>query len=438
MPARIASVDDHSPAKRANVQPGDLLVSINGHPVEDVLDYQYYGHEPGCVLQTRRNGKIHLVRLKNRDGGDPGINLENYLGDRPRGCSNRCLFCFIDQLPRGLRRSLYFKDDDSRLSFLQGNYITMTNLTEREIQRMCQLRISPINVSVHATEPELRAKLLGNPKGAEGYAIMQRLAAAGVVMNCQIVCCPGLNDGAALQRSMEDLEALWPQVPSVSIVPVGLTRHRERLYPLTPFDRDSARECIALVDAFGEKCLEKHGSRIFMCSDELYLKAELPLPGEAYYEDYPQLENGVGLMRLMETEFLEAAPEIPADCAPFSIVTGVAAAPFLHRLLERAGLGEKCAVYSVLNDFFGHTIDVAGLVTGQDIIRQIRGRELRGRVLLPSVMLRQHEGVFLDDVTLDEVQDALGVPVIPVRMDGRGLADAISGVYAEDPWRRED
>ena len=403
-----------------------------------MLDYQYSGYEPHCVFEIRREGKIHLCRLKNREGRDPGLNLQDYLGDKPRGCSNHCVFCFVDQLPRGLRRTLYVKDDDARLSFLQGNYITMTNLSEREIQRMCQLRISPINVSVHATDPELRAKLLGNPRGAEGYAIMQRLAAAGIVMNCQIVCCPGLNDGEALKRSMEDLEALWPQVPSVSVVPVGLTKHRERLYPLKPFDRESARECIRLVDEYGEKYKKKHGSRIFMCSDELYLKAELPIPPEEYYEDYPQLENGVGLMRLLEVEFKAAQDSIPADFEPFSVVTGVSAAPLLRRLFHEAGLDGKCAVYSVVNDFFGHTIDVAGLVTGQDIMKQMAGRELFGRVLIPSVMVRQHEGDFLDDVTIREVEEALGVPVHPVRMDGRGLADAIAGRYSENPWRRED
>lgn len=433
MPAVIKSIDRRSPAARARLKPGDKLISINGKSIEDVLDYKYHGYEAKLVLEIERDGKPRRVILRKQEGQDPGIDFEDYLMDKPRACSNRCVFCFVDQLPRGMRRTLYFKDDDARLSFLQGNYITLTNLSEHDLERLISLRISPINISVHATEPELRAKLLGNPRGAMGYEIMQRLAAAGITMNCQIVCCPGLNDGQALARSMRDLEALWPYVPSVSIVPVGLTKHRERLFPLTPFEKDTARETIALVDSFGEECLKKHHSRIFMCSDELYLKAELPIPDEDYYEDYPQLENGVGLMRLLETEFKEAAKSIPADCAPFCVITGVSAGGFIRRLLDQAGLGDKCTVYSVVNDFFGHTIDVAGLVTGQDIIKQLQGKDMRGRALIPAVMLRQHEGVFLDDVTLDQLSQALGVPVIPTVMDGQGLANAIMGIQPEKP-----
>ncbi len=433
MSAVIKSIDRFGPAWWAGLKVGDKLLSVNGQPVEDVLDYRYYGYDARLELELERGGRVIKKTLRKQEGQEPGIDFEDYLMDRPRACSNRCVFCFVDQLPRGMRRTLYFKDDDARLSFLQGNYITLTNLSDHDIERMIKLRISPINVSVHATEPELRAMLLGNPKGARGYEIMQRLAGAGITMNCQIVCCPGLNDGEALSRSMRDLEALWPNVPSVSIVPVGLTRHREKLYPLTPFDKDSARAAIELVDSFGEECLKKHGSRIFMCSDELYLKAQLPIPDEDYYEDYPQLENGVGLMRLLETEFKAAAGDIPADCEPFSVITGVSAGGFIRRLMEEAGLGDKCTVYSIVNDFFGHTIDVAGLVTGQDIMKQLKGKDLRGRALIPAVMLRQHEGVFLDDVTLSQLEEALGVPVVPTVMDGEGLANAIRGIKPDKP-----
>jgi putative radical SAM enzyme (TIGR03279 family) len=330
-----------------------------------------------------------------------------------------------------MRRTLYFKDDDARLSFLTGNYITLTNLSERELQRIVDLRISPIRVSVHATEPALRAKLIGNPDAARGYELMQRLAAGGIEMECQIVCCPGLNDGEALSRSMRELSALYPQVNSVSVVPVGLTKHRERLPALTPFDRAHALETVRQVEAFGDECRKKHGSRIFFCSDELYLKAGLELPPDEWYEGYPQLENGVGLLRLLATEFLEGLSEgVKCGGKPFSIATGVAAAPFLRRLLAQAR--EKCVtingeVYAVENDFLGHSIDVAGLVTGGDLIAQLRNKALGERLLIPVNMLRHGEGVFLDDVTLEDVTAALGVPVRVVQQDGKDLLEAMCG-----------
>jgi len=330
-----------------------------------------------------------------------------------------------------MRKSIYFKDDDARLSFLMGCYITLTNLSQREIQRIIDLHISPVNISVHTTDPALRGEMLRSKRAGEVMEIMRRFAEAGITMNCQIVCCPGLNDGEELMRSMRDLEALWPSVHSVSIVPVGLTKFREKLYPLTPFTKEHAAETIDMVEAFSARCLEKHGSRIFFCSDELYLKAGLPLPPDEWYEGYPQLENGVGLLRLLETEFAEALEHAPAgDGVPFSIATGVAAAPFLKNLLLTAQ--EKCGtingnVFAVVNDFFGHSIDVAGLVTGGDLIAQLKGRALGERLLLPINMLRHGEGVFLDDVTLADVEEALGVRVRVVRQDGHDLLDAMLG-----------
>ena len=353
--------------------------------------------------------------------------------DKPWGCSNRCVFCFVDQLPRGMRKSLYFKDDDARLSFLTGSYITLTNLSEREFERICALRISPINVSVHATDPDMRAKLMGNPRAADILTPLRRLAEAGITMNCQIVCCPGWNDREQLSRSMRELAELYPGVYSVSIVPVGLTMHREKLEKLTPFDRAGAGETIDRVESFAAECLEKYGSRIFWCSDELYLKAGREVPADEYYEEYSQLENGVGLMRLLETEFLEALEDVPADAgsgSAFCIATGVSAAPLLEKLLQTGH--KKCAnikgqVYAVVNDFFGHTIDVAGLVTGGDLIAQLKGRDLGERVLIPHNMLRHGEGVFLDDVTLEEASAALGVPVVPIGSSGAELLNAMLG-----------
>ena len=274
----ISHIDPDSPLRHA-AHPGDRLVSINGNPITDVLDYKYYAYDPQLAVCLRRpDGSEHTVHIVKPLGGELGLDFETYLMDNAHSCANHCVFCFIDQMPPGMRPTLYFKDDDARLSFLMGNYMTLTNLSEREVQRIIDLHISPINVSVHATDPELRSFLLGNPRAGKTLGIMRRFSDGGVVMNCQIVCCPGLNDGAQLQRTMRDLAALYPQVHSVSIVPVGLTKFREGLYPLTPFTPEHAAETLDLVNAFGDECVEKFGTRIFFCADELYLKAGRALP----------------------------------------------------------------------------------------------------------------------------------------------------------------
>ena len=430
----VTNIDARSPL-RGRVRVGDKLLSINGHEVEDVLDYRYWSYEPQLTLVFRSaDGGEYSVKARKGEGEDLGLDFEEYLMDRPWGCSNRCKFCFIDQLPKGLRKTLYFKDDDARLSFLTGSYITLTNLSERELERICALKISPINVSVHATDGALRAELMGNPKAADIMGPLHRLAAAGIVMDCQIVCCPGWNDRGQLSRTMRDLAGLYPGVNSVSIVPVGLTKHREGLAELRPFDRESAAETIDRVEAYAAECLSKLGSRVFWCSDELYLKAGREVPEDEYYEEYSQLENGVGLMRLLETEFMAAlrlAEPDEGEGGRFTIATGVAAAPLLEKLLQTAH--KKCAkidgrVYAVVNDFFGHTIDVAGLVTGGDLIAQLRGKDLGERLLIPHTMLRHGEGVFLDDVTLEQASEALGVPVTPIGGSGGELLDAMLGV----------
>ena len=425
----VTNIDARSPL-RGRVRVGDKLLSINGHEVEDVLDYRYWSYEPQLTLVFRSaDGGEYSVKARKGEGEDLGLDFEEYLMDRPWGCSNRCKFCFIDQLPKGLRKTLYFKDDDARLSFLTGSYITLTNLSERELERICALKISPINVSVHATDGALRAELMGNPKAADIMGPLHRLAAAGIVMECQIVCCPGWNDRGQLSRTMRDLAGLYPGVNSVSIVPVGLTKHREGLAELRPFDRESAAETIDRVEAFAEECLQRLGSRVFWCSDELYLKA-----GDEYYEEYSQLENGVGMMRLIETEFMAALRLAEPDegmGGRFTIATGVAAAPLLEKLLQTAH--KKCGkidgrVCAIVNDFFGHTIDVAGLVTGGDLIAQLRGQDLGERLLIPHTMLRHGEGVFLDDVTLEQASEALGVSVTPIGGSGGELLDAMLGV----------
>ena len=431
----IKSIDRDSPL-RHKVQPGDALLSINGHRIIDVLDYKFYAYDRALSLRLRRpDGSEYELQLHKAEGGDLGLDFESYLMDAPRSCANACIFCFIDQLPPGMRPTMYFKDDDARLSFLLGNYITMTNLAPREIERIIALHISPINISVHTTNPELRCRMLRNRRAGETIDVMRRFAENGVVMNCQNVCCPGWNDGAELLRTMRDLEAMAPGVHSVSIVPVGLTKYREGLEKLAPFTPEHAAETLDMVTAFGDECLKKHGTRIFFCADELYLLAGRELPPDEFYEEHTQLENGVGMLRLLETEFLSALKlSDEPDAVPFSIATGVSAAPWFQKLLDRAK--EKYPkldgrVYAIVNDFFGHSINVAGLITGGDLIAQLKGRELGRRLLISQNMLRREEMDFLDDVTLAEASAALGLPIYPVEADGFALWDAMAGELPE-------
>jgi len=427
----IASVDPRSPAERAGIQVGEKLISINGHQVVDVLDYRFYGYDrdPRLVLENA-GGRQREMIVKKAEGLDLGLNFDTYLMDEPRPCSNHCLFCFVDQMAPGCRETLYFKDDDARLSFLMGNYITLTNLSEREAQRIIDLRISPINVSVHATDPQLRCTLLGNKNAARSLELMEEFGRAGIQMNGQIVLCPGWNDGEQLQRTMEDM-ARWG-FNSCSVVPVGLTKFRQGLSKLRPVDREEARAVIDQVEAFGQQCLERYGSRMFFCSDELYIRAERELPDEDRYEGYVQIENGVGMLRSLITEFesgLKLEDEADERATPFTIATGVSARPFLQELAGRLRekLGVSGQVIAIENDFFGHTIDVAGLVTGTDLIAQLRGRELGSRLLIPVNMLRHGGDVFLDDLHVSDVERELQIPVTVVDQDGFDLLDAMMG-----------
>lgn len=429
---RIKSVDRNSPAWKAGVRAGEILEEVNSHPIVDVLDYKYYTYDPRLILTLRdEQGKERTVRIRKEDGEELGLEFETYLMDTARSCANRCIFCFVDQLPPGMRETLYFKDDDARLSFLMGNYITLTNLSAREAQRIIDLHLSPINISVHATDPELRCLLLGHKNAGRGLELMRRFADANITMNCQIVACPGLNDGPQLQKSMADLAALYPGVNSVSVVPVGVTRYRQGLYPLEPYTWEGAAAVVDMVEDFGSQCKQKYGTSLFWCSDEFYLKAFRSLPPDEYYEEYTQLENGVGMLRLLEAEFMRALADADETehIVPFSVATGVAAAPFLREIVDRAA--GKChteikySVYPVANHFFGETIDVAGLLTGGDIMEQLRGKDLGERLLVPVNMLRHGEELFLDNVTLSKLSNVLNVPVIPVNQDGYDLFDAI-------------
>lgn len=425
----ITSIDPHSPGQRAGIQVGEKLLSINGHEVLDVLDYRFYGYDPVVDLEllTPAGKKRHL-HIRKTEGQDLGLNFDTYLMDEMHQCSNHCIFCFVDQMPPNMRPSLYVKDDDARLSFLLGNYTTLTNISPREAQRIIDLHISPINISVHATDPQLRCTMLGNKNAMQSLEYMRAFGEHGIVMNGQIVVCPGWNDGEQLRRTMSDL--LNMNFAACSIVPLGVTKYRQGLAKLRPVDAQSAGEIIDIVDEFGTRCLQEKGSRVFFCADELYLKAGRPLPEDSYYEDYNQLENGVGLLRLLEQEFMSALrfADPPADPQPFTLATGTSAAPYLSELIERAKKqfpNIQGQVVGIVNDFFGHSIDVAGLVTGQDLAAQLKGHDLGKRVLIPQSMLRHGENVFLDDYTIPQLEQELGCRIEVIGGDGGDLADAI-------------
>lgn len=431
MPVTIASVEDGSPASKCGVQPGDLLLSINGYEIEDVLDFRFYMTERKLKLSLLRGGSMLSLTLhKKEEYDETGMGFDTYLMDRQRACKNKCIFCFIDQLPKGLRKSLYFKDDDSRLSFLFGNYITLTNLTEHEISRIIKMHISPVNISVHTTNPDLRCRMMKNKNAGKALDAMYRFAQAGIKMNTQLVLCPGWNDGQELKNSLEELGSLYPSIQSIAAVPVGLTRYREGLEPLVPFDRNSAGAVIDIMEQFGSRFYEKHGTRLCFPADEFYLKAEREIPDSAFYEDFAQIENGVGMWASTRDDFLSALSDAEPDDKKrsFCIATGEAAAPLIEMLMQKAAekfSGLTYRIYPVKNEFFGGHITVSGLLTGQDILAQLSGKDLYGRVLLPSSCVRRERDLFLDDTTVDGLQTALGVPVEFTENDGYAFFEQI-------------
>ena len=435
MAVTINGVEPGSPAARAKIRAGEELLAINGQEIVDVLDYRFYMMNEKLELTLRSGGAGRKVRIRKDEYEELGLTFATYLMDRERSCRNQCIFCFIDQMPPGMRETLYFKDDDARLSFLYGNYITLTNLTGHDIERTIRMKISPVNISVHTTNPELRCKMMNNRFAGESLSILRRLADGGIAMNAQLVLCPGINDGAELARTMRDLAEYLPALKTVSCVPVGLTRFRDGLYPLRPYTGEEAAAVVAQVEAFGDEMKARHGTRVFYASDEFYLKAGLPLHDGDFYEDYGQLENGVGMLTLQREQFRDALPFFEPDGRRrnFSIATGVAAAPFLRKLVDEAAEtwhNLNGRVYPVVNDFFGHEITVAGLLTGRDLIAQLKGKDLGEELLLPDVLLKFHEDVFLDDVTLDEVREALGVPITMVGSDGYELLRCMLGEEA--------
>lgn len=421
----ISSVEPSSPAAKVGIRAGDILISINGQDINDVLDYRFYLTESRVTLKIHRGPELFDVSIKKGEYDDIGLGFDTYLMDKKHSCRNKCIFCFIDQLPRGMRDTLYFKDDDSRLSFLLGNYITLTNLSDADVDRIIEMKTSPINISVHTTNPELRIQMMKNKRAGEVLSYLRRFADAGISLNCQIVLCKGVNDGAELWRTMRDLISYLPSLNGVAIVPAGLTDHRDGLYKLEPYTPDEAAAIIDMVDEFAAECLEKYGSRLFFCADELYLKARRELPDDVYYEGYSQLEDGVGMIRSMQTEFDDEFEYISdydlAKPRSLSIATGYAAYDFILSLVERlkaVSPSLDCKVYKIRNDFFGHNITVAGLVTGQDITAQLEGKPLGERLLIPSVMLRHERDRFLDDVTTNELSERLGVKLVTVESNG--------------------
>ena len=429
----IKSVDSKSPAEKAGLKAGDTLISINKNDIMDVLDYRFYQNNAKLKIEyIDDKGKIKHKRIKKQDYEELGLNFETYLMDKQHSCLNKCVFCFIDQLPKGMRDSLYFKDDDSRLSFLFGNYITLTNITEHEIERIIKMHISPINISVHTTNPELRVKMMKNKDAGKVLSVIKRFNDAGIKINCQLVLCPGYNDGEELKRTLSDLTELQ-NAECIAAVPVGLTKYRDGLADLVPFNPITAAETIDIIDRYGEECIKKYGSRRIYASDEFYLLAKRQMPDADYYGEFLQLENGVGLWALLLKEATDAIAEEEYKLEQkrkISVVTGVAAYHLITEIVDKCKQkwdNLECKVYKIKNNFFGEKITVAGLVTATDIKEQLKGENLGEELLIPAVMLRKEGDMFLDSITLNELSRDLGVKITPVDNDGYLLIDALLG-----------
>ncbi len=437
---RIARVLPGSIAEELELEPGDVLLSVNGHEIEDIFDYQYFTNEEYLTVLVRRpDGEEWELEIEKEFEEDLGIEFENSLMDDYRSCRNKCVFCFIDQMPPGMRDTLYFKDDDSRLSFLQGNYVTLTNMSDHDIDRIIQYHLGPINISFHTTNPELRCRMLHNRFAGEVFPKIRRLADAGIELNGQIVLCRGINDGEELERSIRDMTAYLPSLRSVSVVPVGLSKYRDGLYPLEPFEPGDAGQVIDQIEAWQRRLYPEHGIHFVHASDEWYLLAGRPLPEEERYDGYPQLENGVGMLRLLHEEVRQALDEEGAFSAgkssagealrTVSIATGRLAAPFIRKL--GALVTERhprlaVQVFEITNEFFGESITVSGLITAQDLIRQLKGKALGSRLLLPCNMLRSGEQVFLDDLTVADVETALQIEIRIVESGGYDFVRALT------------
>ena len=433
MAVTINGVEAGSIAAKKRISAGDRLLSINGNAINDVLDYRFYINDTKLLLSLETaQGKSKLVLIKKDEFKDIGLEFETYLMDRQRSCKNKCIFCFIDQLPKGLRKSLYFKDDDSRLSFLFGNYITLTNLTDEEAERIIKMHISPVNVSVQTMNPELRVKMMANPKAGESLKYLRKFADAGITLNTQLVLCPDINDGKELEFSLNELSKLYPAVQSIAAVPVGLSDHREGLYPLKPYTEKTAGEAIDIIDRFNEKFKEEHGEIIAYAADEFYLKAKRQMPDADYYNGFPQLENGVGMWALLKDEF-EAALD---DCKltelsrKVTVVTGEAAYPLISELSKKAEnkiKGLSVQVVPVKNKLLGSMITVSGLLCGSDIADALSGLSLGDELIIPPNCLRSEGDMFLDDMTVDGLSDKLGIKITQNGSSGEDFLSALTG-----------
>ena len=435
MAVRITSVEPGSPARRARIHKGDTLISINGNAITDVLDYRFYMTDEHLeILLCDQEKKLRTVVVEKDEYDDLGLEFETYLMDRQMGCKNACIFCFVDQTPPGMRKSLYFKDDDTRMSFLFGNYTTLTNLKEGDIQRIIKMHIRPINISIQTMNPALRVQMMKNPFAGESLKFVRMLTEGGIKINTQIVLCPGYNDGEQLEYSLSELAKLGPNVQSIAVVPVGLTRYREKLTPLRGFFPQEAVEVVKTMERWGEYFCKEYGTRTAYASDEFYILAGKDFPPYEFYEDFAQLENGVGMMTLMQHDFAQALKEAQLEQSPAAhrctIATGQLAYPMMQDFAERVQQAfpqVQVQVKKIRNDFWGPTITVAGLITGQDLLAQLEGLDLGSELLIPANMLRHEQDRFLDDLTLEQVQETLGVPVLPVENDAFELLARMLG-----------
>jgi putative radical SAM enzyme (TIGR03279 family) len=427
---KIFDVTTGSHADKAGIKKGETLLSINSNEIVDVLDYRFYQVNRKLTLEVEdENKNVRTIEMTKGEYEEIGLEFETYLMDKQHSCRNKCIFCFIDQLPKGMRESLYFKDDDSRLSFLFGNYITLTNITEHEIDRIIKMHISPINVSVHTTNPELRCKMMNNRFAGDTLKYLKRFADAGITLNCQIVSCPGINDGDELVRTLTDLENLG--VNMTAIVPVGLTRYRENLYPLVPYNKETAGQTIDIIEKMGDECVKKHGRRIFFPGDEFYLLAEREIPLPEFYEDFSALEDGIGMIAYLTDDVGWKLEELDADeslCHKVTIACGEGVFPYMKRIMSM--INEKFPnitinTRAIKNNFFGGGVNVSGLVTGGDLIDQLRDDDLGDRLIITSSMLRFENDLFLDDVSTDDVERELGVTLVPVNNNGNDLVEAV-------------
>ncbi len=431
----IKYVEEGSYAEEAGIKAGDRLIKINGHDFHDILEYRYLMSEYGVELEIEKaDGTTEIIIIEN-NYEDIGIEFKEELIDKAQSCTNKCIFCFIDQLPKGMRETVYFKDDDTRLSFLQGNYVTLTNLSDQEIDSLIAMHVSPINISVHATNPQLRCKMLNNRFAGKCYEIMKKFSQNGIVMNCQIVLCRGINDEEELLRSLNDMAALYPAVGSISVVPVGLTKYREGLHKLEGYDADASKKVIDQVEKVQNKFLKELGTRLVYLSDEFYLNCKMDIPKADEYEGFPQIENGVGLIASMQEEFDSAIKYVKDSYLrkKVAIATGEIAEPFIKELSKR--LQEKTNiqidVYPIKNNFFGGGVNVAGLVCGTDIIEQLKGKIEAEIMLIPDVMLRDNDMIFLDDITVEDVERELEVKIDTVINDGYEFIEKITGEELE-------